>query len=183
MTRLRKRKKTFKSMIMNFNNIIAILMSLIFLIGTAIGTFILILSDLPNTEALWKGFTENNNIFESIFKYGKIILAIWLCGFFKYGFIGTLAVIFIKGISIGYTSSFIIKLTGARGILFISKLYLLQTAILFLMCLITGIMSVKFSLRKTKNIGKIDARTYYSFGILQIIGIIFIALIDNFGFK
>ena len=169
---------------MNFNNIVIVTVSLVFAIGVVFGAFIL--NNVPDAEfarlfALWNGFLNNDskgNIIESIFKYGKTILALWLCGFFKYGFLGIILLIFSKGLSVGFTSSFIIKTTGSSGIFFVSRLYLLQTLILIILCFSIGIAGTRFSLNKNSSTRKSDVKNYCLFGTFQLVGIIVLSLLD-----
>ncbi len=184
MTRIRKRKANFKSLIMNFNHIVIVIMSLIFIAGVISGAYTL--NNMPPAEftsllSRWSDFLNSNSsaaITDSIFKYGKTTFIMWLCGFFKYGFIIILLLIFAKGVSIGFTSSFIIKTTGNEGIFFVSKLYLIQTFILILLCFLIGICGTRLSLSKNSTSQKYDLKNYFILGIFQVIGILFLSLID-----
>ena len=123
---------------------------------------------------------ENNikpDIFGSIIKYGKIIGLIWLFGFFKFGVLGVVSVLFWKGISVGFTSSFIVASTGNIGVFFVAKLYLVQTALLIPMCFAVGITAIRFSLKPASNTC-LTPKKYCVFGLIQLIGILTLSLFD-----
>ncbi len=183
MTRIRKRKACFKSIIMSLNNISIAFMGITFLIGSFIGSIMLNTIDSSDFNTLlthWNSYLlsdSTNNIIENIFRYGKIPLAIWLCGLFKYGYLGILLLALKKGVSIGFTSSFIIKITGGKGILFISNLYFIQSFILILLCFLAGTIGTKYCLNKNQPARNYNIKNYTMFGIFLLISILFLSLL------
>ncbi len=184
LSRAKKQKSRFKSYVTNFNNITIITMALFFLLGIIVGS--IILNNISNDNfseifSSWSKFLETTskpNIFESIIKYGKLIAVIWLCGFFKFGAFGIIFALFLKGISIGFTSSFIVASTGSIGIIFAAKLYLLQTAFLIPMCFTVGIIAIKFSLRKISPT-YLTNKKYCLLALITLLGILILSLFDT----
>ena len=157
MTRIRKRKakiNKFKGIILNLDNLLYNVLSVIFAIGILIGIFILNLSQNDSMGQLfefWKGFSDSNytaNFFKGFISYFKFIFGIFLCMFFKYGFLGIFLLLLIKGISIGFTSAFIIKYIGFSGISDILKFYFPQAFIMIFVCIAFGAFSIRKSIVK-----------------------------------
>lgn len=182
-SRVKRNKTVFKSKITNFNNIAIITMAVVFLLGIIVGAIILNTmssNSLSQISSSWNMFLETTtkpNMFESFSKYAKIISLIWVFGFFKFGAVGIISVLFWKGMSVGFTSSFIVASTGSMGIIFISKLYLLQTTILIPLSFALGIIAVKFSLRKLSPT-YLTHKKYCLLGLIQLMAILILSLID-----
>jgi len=170
---------------MSFNNISIAFMGIAFIIGSLIGTIMLNTMETTDFNALlmsWNSYLLSdtaNNIIENILKYGKTLIAIWLCGFFKYGYFGILLLTFKKGVSVGFTSSFIIKITGGKGILFISNLYLIQSFLLILLYFLAGTVGAKYSLSKTQPSKNHNIKNYIIFGIFLLIATLTLSLLTG----
>ena len=186
LTRKRKKKNQFKSMVLKFDIAIISIIGVLFLFGTIIGSIILNTNESANLgdlTALWNNYLksdENINFLENIFKYGRILFAIWFLGFFKYGFLGIPFLILLKGIGIGYTSSFIFKINSFYGFVLISKLTFIQSFLSILLCFIISLFALKYSLyKKYFNLSSYK-KTYYSIFIVGFLGSLLISLFDLF---
>lgn len=106
-----------------------------------------------------------------VFKASLISNLITLCiifimGFFKFGFVGTAAIICRRGFITGFTSASLIRAYGARGILVM--LSTVPTAVIYIPALVIyGAASVTFSMQENKFQKKIIF-SYIFFTIFMI---------------
>ncbi len=180
--RLAKRKRNFFGMVMGFNNLIFIITAAVFALGVIFGTFMLNgieSSEFERLSGVWTVFGEgglNNgfDFFDRFLKCGSMVFFIWLCGFIKFGFIGVFFLILVKGLSVGFTSAFVIKCMGAEGILEIFRLYSLWNFALISLCFIIGVFAVRKCIVKNSYDEK---RKYYAVGAFMFAGVMIIMLL------
>lgn len=183
MTRIRKRKAKFKGYIIDLNILLFALVLATFSIGVVLGVFVLNnISDIEFGQlfAVWDSFVNGKveiPFFESFFKYGKFIFAVWLCGFFTYGFVGVFCITLTKGISLGFSSAFIIVAMGDSAVAYISKMYFFQNFVVIFLFVIAGVYGAKTSLeKKIKNKNSISKR-YCLFGVALMLATTVISLL------
>ena len=172
-TRLQRRKRKFFGMVMEFNMLVFTAIALIFAFGVICGVFIL--NGISNAEfesllGVWgaaAGENYKDGFIEAFFKYGSVIFAIWLCGFFKLGIIGIVILIFTKGASVGFTSAFIIKCMGDTGIFIIFRLCFFRDFFIIFLSFAAAAFAVrKYVTERNFKSGK----SYYIFGAALFIG-------------
>jgi uncharacterized membrane protein SpoIIM required for sporulation len=83
----------------------------------------------------------------SLFKYGRTAILLWLPAFFKFGGIIILPVFMQIGIKYGFTTTLLIKLFGYRGTLYATLLYMPQGLILLVCCYFLAYSAMRFSIR------------------------------------
>lgn len=68
--------------------------------------------------------------FECFMKYGKTAAVLWIIAFIPQAIFLTLPLLFVKGMTLGFTATFFVRLFGASGIYNAILLFLLQNIIL-----------------------------------------------------
>lgn len=178
MTRLRKRKQKFFGAVMEFNRLIWAVSGLIFAAGVIGGVFILNgISDgvLGQLYGIWDIAARQNykdGALEGFIKCGAAVLLIWLCGFFKKGIIGVISIIFLKGISIGFTSAFIIKCTSSIWTIF--RVCFFREFFIMFLCFAAAVFAVR------KNAGDknfIEKKRYCAAGGALLTGTIIVCML------
>lgn len=82
--------------------------------------------------------------YESLLKYGKMIIIMWFLGFVSAGMFFEFLCLFIKGIGYGFTSAFIIKSFGFKGIVYCLTLYFPQSIILIPVYFFIAFYSIRY---------------------------------------
>lgn len=198
MTRTKRAKKDIYKLNISFDKMIILIFSFVMLIGATIGAIVANFISESQFLQLSKFISEFFSSFqlnsinkadifiECIIKYGKTIIILWFLGFISIGAIFILIVLFFKGISYGFTTAFIIRQFGSKGILYSLALYVPQNIILIPVYFLIAFFSFKYIV---KNIGskEIKNKNYAlelkAYVVLLAIGGIFVllaALIDIF---
>lgn len=161
------RKDMFKLNI-SFNKMVILLLCVTMLVGAAVGA---VMANLMNIDQFTRLSQFMDNFFndfgtssiskadifnECIIKYGKTIIILWFLGFISVGAIFIFVVIFSKGLSYGFTTAFIIRQFGVKGILYSFALYIPQNIILIPVYFFIAFLSLKYIL---KNIGNKGAKS------------------------
>ncbi len=145
-------------------NIPAMIIIALFLIGIVTGSVLANgLDDLRygELEKFFLGFYENFSVtdinqktvmIDSLIKYGKYIVIIWIMGFSMPGTLVTGFMFFIKGTAYGFTSAFIISKFGMYGILISFFSYFPQNLVFLPAMFLLGYCSIDFATVKLKNI-------------------------------
>lgn len=100
--------------------------------------------------------------YEGLFKYGKSITMLWILGFTGMGLFGIFPIIFAKGASIGFTTAFIIRCMGKKGLLYACCLYLPQNIVLIPLNIIIAFISIKFIRLNKKEKNKSGVKEFDS---------------------
>lgn len=116
-----------------------------------------------NTSLYLKSFKTNNqnklDIFrESVVKYVKVVIIIWLLAFVPAGGFFTLIIIMVRGVSYGFTTSFLIKMFGSEGVVCAALLYLPQTLILIPTYFYIAFLSINFILFNLNSFKKSSSK-------------------------
>ncbi len=124
--------------------------------------------------------TDSSEIFrESFIKYGKIILIIWILAFISMGFVISGFIVFLKGISYGFTTAFLIITYGTKGIYYACFLYLLQNIILIPAYVFIMFASIKFVFKK--NTETLDSFFEYTISMLiSLACVIIVCLLEAY---
>ena len=151
--RYRKEIKSYKSI---YKNNLILFLVLIFIVGILIGC---ILADNINYNQSLnfknsiinciekfksKDLLNVNLLKDSIFKYSKNIIFIWILGFVNIGLIMSIILLSIKGVSLGFVTYFLISNNGFNGILQVCSLYLVQNLVLVPIYIVIVYNSIKF---------------------------------------
>ena len=173
--RVVKKSRNFFGMVMEFNSLVIVVTAVIFALGVILGS--IFLNSIDDSEfnylfGLWEEAVGNNsgNVFFDKFLKCGIVFLIWLCGFIKFGFIGVFFLIFTKGLSVGFTSSFIIKCMGTEGILEILRTYSLWNFAIIVLCFAISVFAVRKCVAEKNSDEK---RKYYAVGA-GMLGCVFI---------
>ena len=115
-------------------------MTIFFTLGILIGSIYAVLIDNSILEPIHKHLenlqsgsinVSRNLIFrESMFKHGMIIVMIFFVSYLPNSNLISLVILSIKGASIGFSSSVLIKYYGTRGLWYITLTFLPQTLIM-----------------------------------------------------
>lgn len=145
------------------NQLIMLLISLSLIIGAFIGAVMANTIDINEYNQLSKfmgNFINDFNIlnlnkseifYECMVKYGKTALIIWFLGFIPMGIIVIFIIVFAKGLSYGFTTAFIIRSFGTKGILYILALYVPQNIILIPVYFLIAFTGLKYIFREMDN--------------------------------
>lgn len=110
--------------------------------------------------------------FESVIKYGKILLIIWFMAFLPPASAVAIILIFIKGMSGSFTTTFLIREFGIRGLYYAFILYLPQNLILIPTYIYASYSSLNFTFlqisRNRANHEKPNSRRYNKLSLSNI---------------
>lgn len=150
---LTKNYKPSFSTIKKYNGaIISILF--IMCIGSIIGSIFIAYTNFFDTNNLYNFidfYVSSKNRYNSItnfeifFKNIRFFILIWFLGFLPYGKFFTIALILLKGIFLGITSSLFMHIYGNLSIKYIFELYFFENAIIVLLIIYTTINSINYS--------------------------------------
>lgn len=198
MTRVKRIKKNVYKLNMSFEKMVILIFSFVMFIGTVIGAIIANFineSQFLELSKFMSGFFNDFGInsiskadvfTECVIKYGKTIVILWFLGFISIGVIFILIVLFFKGISYGFTTAFIIKQFGTKGILYSLALYIPQSIILIPVYFFVAFFSLKYIV---KNIGNkeiknensiLELKAYIVLLAIAGVFVLIAALIDIF---
>lgn len=83
----------------------------------------------------------------SFFSYNKYILLTFFMGFISYGFIICYILLFVRCISLGFTTIYFIVSSGLSGVMEIFKIYLIQNILFVFLLMIVSIFAYKFNIK------------------------------------
>ncbi len=190
---LRRKKYLIKHI--DFNMLIFFTMAAVLLFGAVFGSAVANsmgeesfnrLSRFWN-EFLFEGMPADRNFdifYECIFKYGKFAFIIWLLGFISIGWVGIMLALFGKGVSVGFTTAFIIKTMGEKGVFYASALYLVQNSVIIPVYFTAGFFAVRFILlnkenkRSGRGISEFDRKSYFFYILFFGAFVVIVSLID-----
>jgi stage II sporulation protein M len=134
-----------------------LLITLIFLTGILVGDYkalgltsgvkshLLTLIDDYLKGGVNVGLDKQTILFNSFLNQGKSIIAVWFLGLTIIGMPIILAIVFLKGFSLGFTISFLVKEKAASGIL-ISILSILPQNLVFIpLLIIWSVVGINFT--------------------------------------
>lgn len=176
------------------NQLIMLLISLSLIIGAFIGAVMANTIDINEYNQLSKfmgNFINDFNIlnlnkseifYECMVKYGKTALIIWFLGFIPMGIIVIFIIVFAKGLSYGFTTAFIIRSFGTKGILYILALYVPQNIILIPVYFLIAFTGLKYIFREMDNSKNsvIELKSYFVAIMIAGVFIILASLTDVF---
>ena len=121
--------------------------------------------------------TVRSEIFrESVVKYGKFVVIMWLLAFIPVGFGFNLITLMLRGTSLGFTVAFLIASFGLRGIYFTVILFLVQNIILIPAYIFVSHQSLKFCFSNMKM-------HFYEYCLCLLIGLaacVLAALVESY---
>lgn len=88
---------------------------------------------------------------EAIVKYGKILVLIWFFGFVTYGIFFIFLIIFMKGLSYGFTTALIVRQLGLNGLTYAAALYIPQNLILVPVYFCVSYFSINYILNSLND--------------------------------
>lgn len=135
---------------------------------------------IPYNKIIYE--TEKANwilFFESFFSYSKYIIIIFLMIFIKYGFVISYLFLYIRSVTVGFTTFFFVINGNFSGVIEIFKIFLLQNIIFIFLLIILCVASYKLSVKNRKRNIK-DILTIYIFA--EII-VILICIYESFFLK
>ncbi len=192
-----KTRKRSSSYIMTKNKGIVIMLLFCFLAGIIIGVVCInvmnekdYITTSESTKVYLSGFSSSElkagEIFrDSVFKYVKLVVVMWLLAFVPSGGFFTLIVIMTRGIGYGFSTALLVRLFGFDGLICAAILYLLQSIIIVPIYFFVAFSSIGFTLYNLKNAKQAENSSAYSlkmYGAVLLIGCggaITAALIDS----
>lgn len=85
-------------------------------------------------------------------KYGKFVIIIWLLAFIPYGSIFSLLIIFTKGLSYGFTTSFLVSSYGVKGIYYAIQMYFIQNLFMIPTYFFVAYFCINYSMSQKEKI-------------------------------
>jgi len=145
-------------------NVQLITVSISFIIGILSGSIFANLLAIDQIEEL-KGYVNNLFVYLrmgnldstellklSLLQHVRVIFIIWMLGLFIFGAIFIYLYIFFKGFEYGFTTAFITKQFGFKGLLFSFFGFLPQNIIFIPTLIILSVLSVRYCLNQKKKL-------------------------------
>lgn len=172
----KKHTRTVKNQL-NTNQKIIHIMSIILLLGAIIGS---IFANILNYEtfANLNALIEKPNFYETFIKHSKSIIILWFCAFVAIGTFITYLIVFIKGLSIGFASSLIIRLYGFKGVIYCFSMFFMQNLILLPLYFFIGLYSINFRNNEKTPDFKQGLKEYIFVLIISALFILLVSLMD-----
>ena len=125
------------------------------------------------------GAAKSDVFKESMFKYSRTIILVWVLIFIWAGVFVQALIIVFKGYSIGYMVSVFIMKFGEKGLLLSAGSFLLQNICMVLMCMFIAYPGLTLAVEKAlkqKGQGKKTSKEGQPFGLLERVIILLICL-------
>ena len=116
---------------------------------------------------------------ESFVKHGKYVLFIWFLAFVSHGAVFVYAVLFIKGLGIGFASVMTLYAFGKSGFGYAAALYLPQNLILVPAYIFVGYASLCFSISPSKSPLKRNPTVEYFVALMIGLVCVFLACLTE----
>lgn len=168
-----------------------LLITLIFLTGVLVGDFkalgltsgvkshLLTLIDNYLKGGVNVGLNKEAILFNSFINQGKSIIAVWFLGLTIIGMPIILGVVFLKGFSLGFTISFLVKEKAVSGVL-ISILSILPQNLVFIPLLIVwSVVGINFTFsiaRGRSGSGLTVSKGLISYTLLMLISLVIVLI-------